>query len=320
MKLEYHIIINSNSGSGNGKRTGEELLAVLKEKQETFTSYFTTYAGEELEITRKLAENTLIDWEEGKDYERFPLLVVLGGDGTLHQVINALDGVSKKIPVGYVPGGSGNDFARGVGIVRNDVRAAFEQIQSVVKPKEINVLHFEEKNKNFNGSFVNNFGIGIDASVVQATNESASKKTLNRYKLGSLSYVFTMLGVLFKQKTFPVTVTTTDGSQTFDKTFLATTTNHPYFGGGVAILPGADAHQKQVDLILIEKKNWLQVFRLLAALPEGKHLAHPDTHCFSGDWIKLTTKTLQYGQIDGEGIDQQEFDLTFTPETRYIWF
>ena len=44
----------------------------------------------------------------------YPLLVVIGGDGTLHQVVSSLQESEKNIPLGYIPAGSGNDFARGM--------------------------------------------------------------------------------------------------------------------------------------------------------------------------------------------------------------
>ena len=67
-------------------------------------------------LTKELAETTLLPWSEDLDVSTFPILVVLGGDGTLHNVINSLLPYDSTIPLSYIPCGSGNDFARGVGL------------------------------------------------------------------------------------------------------------------------------------------------------------------------------------------------------------
>ncbi|SKA14516.1 lipid kinase, YegS/Rv2252/BmrU family [Pilibacter termitis] len=315
----YHIIINTNAGSGNGKRIGEELLQYLDEKNVLYTAYFTHFAGEEVEITERLAEKgELREWQ-GEE-ENFPLLVVLGGDGTLHQVLNALDKTSKKIPVAYIPAGSGNDFARGVGIVRNDTKKAFEQIVQAKKPQKIQVLRYFERVKQEKGVAVNNFGVGIDAAIVASTNQSVSKKALNKYKLGSFSYIFSILKVLFTQKSYPAEVIADGKKHEFPNTFLATVTNHAYFGGGVSICPPADVRSEKVDLVLIEKENWLVIFWLLSLIFRGKHLKSKYVHHFKCETLQLEAKEEQFGQIDGETVKPRKFALNFVSESRLFWF
>jgi len=321
MNYHYYLVINSNSGSGRGTQIGKELTALMDEKGLNYSASFTQYAGQEIEIVKELAANTLVAWEEDKEYETFPLLLVVGGDGTLNQVMNALHDFSKDIPLAFIPGGSGNDFARAVGITRGNTKEALEQILKADQPQKINVLKYYESNKQIEGTFVNNFGIGIDASVVHATNDSATKATLNKYHLGSLAYVLSVLKVLFTQKTFTVTVTLKNGeTKTFDKAFLATTTNHAYFGGGVAIAPSADPRKEDMYFVLAEKTSWPRLFSLIFALSKGKHFEKEDFHHFVSDEIILVTTTEQYGQVDGETIDKQEFNLKFQAGTRYIWF
>lgn len=117
-------------------------------------------------MTKELAETTLLPWSEDLDVSTFPILVVLGGDGTLHNVINSLLPYDSTIPLSYIPCGSGNDFARGVGLSRN-IDKALHQILRTRRPKEIQTIHYVEANQEEIGLATNNVGLGLDAAIVE---------------------------------------------------------------------------------------------------------------------------------------------------------
>ncbi len=148
MKLHYILLINQVSGNGNGKKTGAIIQNLLDEQKMSYESYYTEYAGHEAELAKELANSKLIGWnaEIKADYadKLCPLLVVIGGDGTLHQVLNQFYRMDKEIPVSYIPGGSGNDFARGINLPK-DPQKAFWAIQRAKEPQIINTLTYEEK-------------------------------------------------------------------------------------------------------------------------------------------------------------------------------
>lgn len=84
------------------------------------------------------------------------------------------------------------------------------------------------------------------------------KKALNKFKLGSLSYISSIIHVFFKQKGFPILVEMNGKQYTFNRAFLCTVTNHPYFGGGVSIMPTANPRKAVVDLVVVERINILK--------------------------------------------------------------
>ena len=134
MNFHYHILINPAAGSGNAEKTAEKIIQLLDEGDYTYTPYYTEGPGDEKEIVDRLT-NLLSPWSETceKDHidNSFHLLVVIGGDGTLHQVVNEFFALGLQLPVSYIPAGSGNDFARGIGLSREPEKA-FEQITSAL--------------------------------------------------------------------------------------------------------------------------------------------------------------------------------------------
>lgn len=322
MNFHYHILINPAAGSGNAAKTAEKIIHLLDDGDYTYTPYYTEKPGDEREIVNRLSD-LLSPWSEfcEKDHvdNSFHLLVVIGGDGTLHQVVNQFFALDLQLPVSYIPAGSGNDFARGIGLSR-DPQKAFEQITSAIQPQPINVFHYDEKISEEQGIILNNVGIGLDALIVATTNASNSKKVLNKYRLGSASYALYLVKAIFTQKTFPILVELNGQTLNFERTFLCTTTNIPYFGGGIAIAPMADPKKEAIDLVVVEKPNMLAILRFLLQLVRKKHTQNKHYRHFTSSKIRIVSVVPQYGQADGENMGERSFDMNFSTATQYIWY
>ncbi|MHC5269754.1 diacylglycerol/lipid kinase family protein [Enterococcus sp. LJL98] len=320
MKFHYHLLINPASGGGKNKQLSQEIIGLLEKNNYLYTTYQTTYAGQERLFTKELLEQTLIPWKETSiDSETpFPLLIVMGGDGTLHQVIDECYQLRKEIPIAYIPAGSGNDFARGFGISR-EAKKAFWQIVKTQSPKTINILSYQEKISGDTGIILNNMGMGIDGAVIHQTTQTTTKKWLRHLHLGSMTYLFSVFSVLFKQKGFPILVEANGQTWNFKKAFLCTITNHPYFGGGIAIAPMANSAIANFEFVLVERHSMLKIFQLILMLlfkqqERSKHFIH-----FSTNRLRLVSTVPQYGQVDGEVIQKKPLDLLFTPIKQQIW-
>ncbi|MGK0550830.1 diacylglycerol/lipid kinase family protein [Enterococcus faecalis] len=319
MDIHYYLLINGQAKGGYGAQAAKKIMQQLQKRKLAYTIYYTEYAGHESVLTEELALTTLKPWTANQKEKAFPLLVVLGGDGTLHNVLNTLDRFDPTIPLGYLPCGSGNDFARGAGISGN-VNQALAQLLSVEAPKELQVIHYREANQEEVGLAANNLGIGLDAAIVEKTNTSRSKNTLNKFNLGSFSYLFSILHVLFKQKGFPILVEANGKQHTFSKAFLCTVTNHPYFGGGVAILPKADPMKPVVDLVVVERGSLFRIFWLILLLARGKHTAAKQFHHFHSKKIRIVSTLPQFIHADGEILGQRSVDFAFETTPRFFWF
>ena len=309
-KIIYHFIVNEHSGSGNGLKIWQKILPIMEKKEISYQKYTSTFAGETIKLVEKIAKKINID-------ER---LVVIGGDGTLHEAIQGLGKTYQNLPIGYIPAGSGNDFARGVGISRKPLKA-LEQLLNAETFRSIDVIEFSEENTGKTGYFVNNIGLGFDALIVKLTNHSTSKAWLNKYNLGSLAYLSSLIKAYFHQPNFPIVIDVDGQSHYLDKAFLVTTTNHPFFGGGVNIAPMAKPTNGLIDVIIVSKIPIIKIaFLFVLMMLGGRHTRFKSVLHFNGKDIRIETKMPENGQADGEELGSQLFNLHFTPTSRYFWF
>lgn len=319
MAIHYHFIINEHAASGNAKKAADTVLALAK-NQVKYTTHYSQYPGHVDKIMHGLLPH-LVEFSkeavEGDD--EFPLIVVIGGDGTVHEVINALYPTHLHVPIAFIPSGSGNDFSRATKMEK-DAEKAWQKIRATKEPRKVNVLTYDEAITKKSGVVVNNLGIGLDASIVNTANLSAGKTTLNKMHLGTFTYILGIVRHLFVQKGFPIIFEIGGEKYAFSKAFLCTTTNHPYFGGGVNIAPTADPFERNLDFVMVEKVAAWRLIRLIILLVQKKHLAAKDFHHYQGKELHLVSTVPQFAQLDGEIWQKQPYDITFKTAEGNFWF
>ncbi len=298
----YYILANPNAGSRKGERSLKLLLPYLEKEGLSYKLFATEHTGQEASFIQKILEEKSTEDQ----------LIILGGDGTISLALNALP---DDLPFGYIPSGSGNDFARSLGLSFDPIQA-FKNIRQN-KTKDFYVIHY--KSQSFSGYALNNVGIGLDAAIVKATNGGRMKNMLNALKLGRLSYFLTALHVLFSKKPFEISIYNMKNAFKFDNAFLLTFTKHPYFGGGIQIAPEATNLSKEIHLVELDRYSIPKIFSLIPSVLKGKHLDNNLFHHSVSTAAAVTPKSVQPVQIDGESFTIQSNDtLTLTSEKRKI--
>lgn len=307
--MHYEIILNPTAGNGRAEKTWEMLKPQL-DGQLDYSLHQTTYAKHEEYLAKKIAE---VYSNNSKT-----IVLVIGGDGTLHNVLNGLKKNGATLPLSYIPTGTGNDFARGFGISLNPEKA-LQQILSTSQPHSISIGHYTEAIKKEEGYFLNNIGIGFDAAIVSRTNSSNAKKRLNKLHLGHFSYLSKAFGVIYDQQPFQLMLQENGHHQLFPKAFIVVATNHPYIGGGFQIDRTADINEAAINMVVAERKNWLLTLWEVIQFGRGRLAQSRFAQRFHSQKLHYTTTSLEFGQIDGENMGNRFYDLTVDTSSYPFW-
>lgn len=284
----YTFIANPNARSGRGILLWKQIEQILQERKVEYNVLFTKYQHHATHLVYDLTS-------DGQPHT----IVVLGGDGTLNEVI---DGIAflDKVTLGYIPLGSGNDFARGLGLPC-DIHDALEQILSPSHYTWMNVgvLDYESKHRRFAVST----GIGFDAAVCHQVMVTPLKGFLNRIKLGKLTYLGVALHKLFTLKPVTMTVTTDSGeTKTYPNVYFTAVMNLKYEGGGFNFCPSASCSDDKLDIITVSDLSRLKVLCLLPTAFKGWHTRFRGIHLDTCTDVTITSDRALPVHTDGEPV------------------
>ncbi|KRL85569.1 diacylglycerol/lipid kinase family protein [Lacticaseibacillus pantheris] len=306
----FQIIFNPAAGGGNSVATWHIVKDELNRRGVEFRVRTSKHPGHTVELAHQIAK-----FNDRDD----TVLLVIGGDGTLNQAVTGIrEAGNTTMPVAYVPAGSGNDFARANRISKDPLKV-LDAIIDTTEPVRIDIGEFHERTRNQHGYFVNNVGVGFDAAVVDAANHSRVKPFLNRMHLGTLAYLLSVFSVLFNRHAFEARVNVGDDHDIIPNAYICTTTNHPYFGGGVRIMPGASVIDGQLDLVIVEEKHFFTFLFLMIQILFRKKLDFEGIHHYRADRLYVETSSLEFGQMDGEELGTRPFELEFNVSHQLFW-
>ncbi|MEC5421881.1 YegS/Rv2252/BmrU family lipid kinase [Virgibacillus sp. C22-A2] len=282
----YFFIINPKAGNGRPKRIFNKLRK-SKLYSETESIYcYTRYKGHAEVIAHSIKES----------YSLVTAVIVIGGDGTLHEVINGLR--NHDITVSFIPGGSGNDFARGISnrakplkIVNNIVNGEKDL------PYWLGNYKIDNKKSRF---FINSMGFGFDAEVAQAANASIHKKLTTLFRFGTISYLIALIQVLLKYKPMEVTLEVNGEVRRVPNCWMVTVANHPFYGGGMKIIPSARNQPTVFPVLLIHSISKWKVLTLFMTVFTGKHVNFKEVEIIETTKLGVFSKNKVHYQVDGQ--------------------
>ncbi|WP_319592835.1 diacylglycerol/lipid kinase family protein [Salicibibacter halophilus] len=275
----YHFIVNKGSGNGKGFIIWNIIENILAVKQLNYQVFFTNYPSHATEISKEIKNGVII---------------VIGGDGTIHEVINGL--IRSNTSIGIIPAGSGNDFARALDIPMN-AEEAFDWILAGDE-RTVDIGRIGDK------SCATVIGIGFDGKVAQTVNASRTKKWMKFFRLGRMSYIFSVFKVLFGYKPADISITIDDKTEKMKDVWLVAVANFPYYAGGMAICPNAKGDDGYLELCVVHGMSKFQFARAFPGVYKGKHVSHPSIKMLTGRQIEISSSSAMIVHGDGEIIGE----------------
>jgi len=284
----YTFIVNRHSRSGLGEKVWMELEQILKERAIEYEVHFTEYQRHATTISNRITS-------DNKEHT----IIALGGDGTINEVVNGIVDL-EKVTFGYIPVGSGNDFARGLNLPK-DPKKALEVVLSGTRTHTINIGTIAYGNRI--RRFAVSSGLGYDAAICHEVVVSKVKQFLNRIKLGKLTYVFVAIHRLFSSKQDEMTLVLDHERELhFPKTYFVAFMNNPYEGGGLMFAPDAKNNDNLLDIIVAADIPKIKVLRILPTAYKGNHTRFKGIHMFTAKHIEIHSKCPLAIHTDGEPI------------------
>jgi diacylglycerol kinase (ATP) len=299
MKSFGHPIIILNPTANRGKMAQHRtyILQYLQSEQGEYVE--TTRQGEAKERARQAAQ-------EGRP------VIVVGGDGSVHEVVNGILEAGQRVPLGIIAAGSGNDFAwNTLKLPHNTADAVERAFHGQLIDVDAGIV---------NGTyFVNSFSVGIDADIAVAAG------WMKKYPFMSgerLYYTTTLRQLLFGYHRCPWLQFRLDDAKTQNdelrRYVLMAVTNGPTYGAGFRINPTADHTDGLFDVCTISYAPLLRALQLLPVVQRGEHAALPEVTFYRAKKLSITSRSPVNIQMDGETTSATHFDARILPGALWI--
>jgi YegS/Rv2252/BmrU family lipid kinase len=276
------LIVNPIAGGRKGKKLAKTLKKIMLHLSKRKVEYAVHVAKEHKgsrEKTRELIENGATD------------IVALGGDGTLHEVLNGLVNL-ENVRLGIIPCGTGNDFADAIHLPKNAIKAIDLIIDGEAKYTDFMQMPTVRG--------LNVIGTGIDVDVLKRYNQ-LKRKTKFGYTSCLIKTLFN-----FKYTDFDVNI---DEKKQNLTSFVACVCNGHRFGGGIPVCPIASPSDNKLDFIAVKQMKPLKIIGAFIKLKAGKIFSLKQTVHSKAERVKVDIPTPYTVNVDGELYDNIPFEI-----------
>jgi diacylglycerol kinase (ATP) len=278
------VILNPTSGAGRGRRMAERILVGLERRGIDADLVATTAPREAVRLGLEAARS------------RVDLIIAAGGDGTVHEVANGLlraleQGVDGPV-LGVLPVGTGNDFAKLVGPLK-DLEGSLDVIaDGEVRRYDACTAEWDETQQ----WFINAGGTGIDVEVV---------RQILRKRGGSspavLKYLSAVLRSLVSYEAIPLRIRM-DGQTIERDAMIVVAGNGRCVGGGFWVCPSAEPADGRFDICIVNEVSYLGAMNALPRIMLGRHEDHAKVEMYQAKEVVIEAVGSDplFFQLDGE--------------------
>lgn len=255
------LVVNPQSAGGKTERRWPELRATIQEAYGAFEERFTRAAGDATRLTREALQG-------GAD-----LVVAVGGDGTINEVVNGFfddqGPIRPEASFGIVPAGTGGDFIKTLNVPRDTATAA-AALKSAPRAIDVGRLRYVgDDGRPALRHFINIASFGIGGLVDRYVNQSS--KALG----GKISFAIATLKAGAAYKNPSVRLVLDGGTPKEGRIYNVAVANGRYFGGGMKVAPDAALDDGLFDVVTLGDFNFGDLILRGLDIYSGKHLRNP---------------------------------------------
>ena len=277
----HHIILNPVAGHKKAIKNLEVAERILKERNLEYAVHQSAAERDAEAIARDLTAQGATE------------IIVIGGDGTLHEVLNGIVDPT-QCRLGLIPSGTGNDFAEKAGIAFDTETA----VKNILNGQAVDTDYLEVGGVRC----MNVAGFGIDVDVLERCKRGKMK--------GKPKYLLSLIQSLFSFKGISIEMQNGEDKKEYCA-LIAAVCNGSQFGGGIQICPTAVVDDGKMNVIVVDDiKGVFKIIKAFMILMKGGILEYPKTTSFLCEKIRFVPKKPCTVQLDGELYKELDFDVT----------
>jgi YegS/Rv2252/BmrU family lipid kinase len=283
------LIFNPMADRGRSGQRASDLRALLAD-QGSVEWHGTEYPAHATEVAAQAADRG------------FETVVALGGDGTVHEIVNGLMRIppERRPRLGIVPIGSGNDFAYAAGVPLDPQQAVQRLFAGAERRADVAIIRDGGGRSEY---FNNTAGIGFDGAINIRTRKL-------KFVTGFLMYLTGTLQSIALNFDAPHLRVEYDGGTLDQPILMLTVGNGPREGGGFVTTPAAKVDDGLLDFVYIAPVSRLRLLQLLPKVMNATHVREPDVHLATTTRLAITSDRALPIHIDGELFAPYEANVT----------
>ncbi len=284
----FEILINPASSSGRGKRVWKKVKKELDARGVPYRKHILKAPGEATLLVRDLTKNLTEDCH----------LLVLGGDGTLNEVLNGIRDFDHTV-LSCIRTGSGNDFAANACVQKDPIVALDELLDRPMETRlDYGLVRADDHEPR---RFLISCGVGYDADICEEVSRSRLKKILNLFGLGKLVYLMVGIKQIFTRKETEALLYLDDKEPIkIGRLFFVVGMQHPREGGGVPFCPEAEPTDGLLELCLVRDMPKWKLLIAVGLVYLKKHLLFRNITCHRCKTMRLVANRPEWVHFDGE--------------------
>jgi diacylglycerol kinase (ATP) len=227
-------------------------------------------------------------------------IIAFGGDGFIHEIIQHV--VPREIPLGVIPCGTGNDFARSIGIFK----LSFKQQLELILQSESTRIDLGKVAEHWFAAILSS---GFDALVNDRANAM-------RWPRGRMRYNIAMVEKLIALKAHNYRIRLDDEFIDVEAT-LVTVANGPSYGGGMNVCPEASITDGLFDVMVLGKVSRFELLKVFPKVYRGRHVGHPAVTFYRCSEIEIQGSGSSFA--DGEPLAQLPLTAQCMSRAMKVW-